>query len=95
MIVAIAEGVKGLLRRRRESFVVWARREEASWRRERAFGGLGMGFWWEGVERMVWKVWRRVVSVVSGAERRAGDEGGGGMLRGDMFRRTALDFRYL
>lgn len=46
MIVAIAEGVKGLLRRRRESFVVWAwRRDDASWRRERAFGGLGMVVW--------------------------------------------------
>ena len=43
----ISEGVKGLLRTRRESFVVCALRiAEASERSARAFGGLGLFCSW-------------------------------------------------
>ena len=59
----MAEGVNGLLRRRRESFVVCALRTlEASERRARGLGGLAIEVGGvEGDWRVLWKVRMRVV----------------------------------
>lgn len=72
---AMAVGVKGRLRRRRESLVVCAcRREEESCRRERALGGWGLLGGGGECGRADWRVWRRVVRVARGVERGEGEE---------------------
>ena len=55
-------GLNGLLRRSRESFVVWAfRREDASERRAKGLGEEGSE---ELVGRGDWRAWRKVVRRV-------------------------------
>ena len=53
----MADGVKGLLRSRRDILVTWAwRREELSCSRERHFGGSEFGEGADWTERDCWKL---------------------------------------